>query len=62
MWNTVKVPLLRPQTQALAAQSPSIFQKELLDNAEHCDLVWNRVGVWRVVYQKIDLFGYKYIS
>ena len=30
--------LIKTQTHALGLHSPSIFQKELLDSAEHCDL------------------------
>ena len=46
--------LVKPRRHALGLHSPSTFQEELLGSAE-------RIGVKKVFYQKIELFGYKYI-
>ena len=53
--------LVKPWRHALGLHSPSTFQEELLGSAEHCGPSWNRIGVKKVFYQKIELFGYKYI-
>lgn len=57
----LKDQLAKLQTHAVGLHSPPTFQEKLLGSAAYCGLASNRIGVYRIFYQKTELSDYKYI-